>query len=143
MAEIDEFLQQVLADQREWEADPTPQTPTYALLAAGRLEEAETVARKAVSDLEKEHVALATNIPLLRSENAAPTSERAALDGRNSLTETNTQLSLLADALIAHGIALARLKKLEAAQATPGTSDQGGAGSWRARQSGHGLSDND
>jgi hypothetical protein len=42
----------------------------------------------------------------------------AALDEQNSPAENNTQLSLLADALIAHGIALARLKKLEAAQAT-------------------------
>lgn len=53
MAEIDEFLQQVLADQKEWEADPTPKTPAYALLAAGRLEEAEALARLAVSDLGK------------------------------------------------------------------------------------------
>lgn len=103
MAEIDEFLQQVLADQREWDADPTPQTPTYALLAAGRLEEAEAVARKVVSDLEKEHAA---------------TREPAVLDEENSPEENNTQLSRLADALIAHGIVLARLKKLEAAQAS-------------------------
>jgi hypothetical protein len=48
VAEIDEFLQQVLAGQREWDADPTPQTPAYVLLAAGRVEEAETVAHKAV-----------------------------------------------------------------------------------------------
>ena len=39
-------------------------------------------------------------------------------DEQNSPAENNTQLSLLAEALIAHGIALARLKKLEAAQAT-------------------------
>ena len=52
MAEIDEFLQQVLADQREWDADPTPKSPEYELLAAERLEEAEAVARQAVSDLE-------------------------------------------------------------------------------------------
>ena len=103
MAEIDEFLQQVLADQREWDADPTPQTPTYALLAAGRLEEAEAVARKAVSNLEKEH---------------AVTREPAVLDEENSPEENNTQLSRLADALIAHGIVLARLRKLEAAQAS-------------------------
>jgi hypothetical protein len=45
MAKIVEFLQQVLADQRKWEADLTPQTPGNALLAAGRLEEAEAVAR--------------------------------------------------------------------------------------------------
>jgi tetratricopeptide (TPR) repeat protein len=116
VAELDEFLQQVLADQREWEADPTPQTPAYALLAAGRLEEAEAVARKAVSDLEKENAPLTTNIPGLQSENVTPLIERAALDEQNSLTKNNTQLNLLADALIAHGIALARLKKLEAAQ---------------------------
>jgi tetratricopeptide (TPR) repeat protein len=103
VAEIDEFLQQVLADQREWDADPTPQTPAYALLAAGRVEEAETVAHKAVSDLEKEDAA---------------TSEGTSFDEQNSPAENNVQLNLLADALIAHGIALARLKKLEAAQAT-------------------------
>jgi tetratricopeptide (TPR) repeat protein len=102
MADIDKFLQQVLADQREMEADPTPQTPTYALLAAGKLEEAEAVARKAVSDLEKENAA---------------TSGRVALDEQYSAAENDTHLVLLADALIAHGIALARLKKLEAAQA--------------------------
>lgn len=54
MAEIDAFIQQVLADQTEWEADLTPKTPAYAPLATGRLEEAEEVAREAVSDLEKE-----------------------------------------------------------------------------------------
>jgi tetratricopeptide (TPR) repeat protein len=102
MSEIDGFLQQVLADQREWNADPTPQTPAYALLAAGRLEEAEAEARKAVLDLEKEDAA---------------TSERTGLDEPSSRPKNNTQLGLLADALIAHGIALARLKKLEAAQA--------------------------
>jgi tetratricopeptide (TPR) repeat protein len=103
MDEIDDFLQQVLADQREMDADPTPQTPTYALLATGRLEEAEAVALKAVSDLEKED---------------AGTSERAVLDEQNSSAKNNTQLNLLADALIAYGIALARLKKSEAAQDT-------------------------
>ncbi len=103
MAEIDEFLQQVLADQREWDADPTPQTPAYALLAAGRVKEAETLAHKAVSDLGKDDTA---------------TSERIGFDGQNSRAENNARLNLLADALIAHGIALARLKKLEAAQAT-------------------------
>lgn len=54
MDETNELLQQVLAHQRELQADPTPQTPAYALLAAGRLEEAEAVARQAISDLEKE-----------------------------------------------------------------------------------------
>lgn len=103
MAEIDEFLQQVLADQREWDTDPTPQTPTYALLTAGRVEEAERVAQKAVSDLEKEDAA---------------TSEGTGFDEQNLAAENNVQLNRLADALIAHGIALARLKKLEAAQAT-------------------------
>jgi hypothetical protein len=103
LAEINKFLQQVLADQREWDADPTPQTPTYALLAAGRVEEAETVAHKVVSDLEKKDAA---------------TSERTSFDEQNLPAENNVQLNLLADALIAHGIALARLKKLEAAQAT-------------------------
>jgi tetratricopeptide (TPR) repeat protein len=103
VSEIDAFLQEVLADQREWDADHTPQTPAYALLAAGRIEEAEAETHKAVSDLEKK---------------AAATSKRAVL-GESSLRRgSNTQLSLLADALIAHGIALARLKKLEVAQAT-------------------------
>lgn len=54
MREIDEFLKQVLAEQRELEANPTPQTPPYALLVAGRLEEAEAVARQTVSDRERE-----------------------------------------------------------------------------------------
>lgn len=103
MADIDKFLQQVLADQKEMGADPTPQTQTYALLAAGKLEEAEAVAHKAVSDLEKENAA---------------TSERVALDEQYSPAENDTHLVLLADALIAHGIALARLKKLEGAQAS-------------------------
>ncbi len=103
MAEIDEFLQQVLADQREWDADPTPQTPTYALLAEGRVEEAEAMAHKAVSDLEKDDAA---------------TGEGIGFDEQNSPAQNNAQLNLLADALIAHGISLARLKKLEAAQAT-------------------------
>jgi hypothetical protein len=39
----DEFLQKVLADQSECGADHTLQTPVHALLAAGRLEEAEVV----------------------------------------------------------------------------------------------------
>lgn len=103
MAEIDEFLQQVLADQREWDADPTPQTPVYALLAAGRVKEAETLAHKAVSDLEKDDAA---------------TSEPIGFDDQSSPAENNARLNLLADALIAQGIALARLQKLEAAQAT-------------------------
>src|SRR6266478_6605337 len=68
MAGIDEFLQQVLADQREWEADPSPQTPVYALLAAGKLEEAEAVAREAVSDLEKGNVVLAKNAAVVHPE---------------------------------------------------------------------------
>ncbi|MGH9930777.1 MAG: hypothetical protein ACREA9_16325 [Pyrinomonadaceae bacterium] len=99
VAEIDDFLQQVLADQRELDADPTPQTPTYALLAAGRLEEAETVARQAVSVLE-----------------VIAKSESATLQERNSIAKRNNQLGLLAEALIAYGIALARLKRLEEAQ---------------------------
>jgi tetratricopeptide (TPR) repeat protein len=103
VAEIDEFLQQVLADQREWDADPTPQTPAYALLAAGRVKEAETLAHKAVSELE--------------TDNAA-TSERIGFEDQSSPAENNARLNRLADALIAHGIALARSKKLEAAQVT-------------------------
>jgi tetratricopeptide (TPR) repeat protein len=103
VAEIDEFLQKVLADQREWDADPTPQTPAYALLAAGRVKEAETLAHKVVSDLEQDDAA---------------TSENIGFNNQNSLAENNARLNHLADALIAHGIALARLKKLEAAQAT-------------------------
>jgi hypothetical protein len=103
MADIDKFLQQVLDDQRELAADPTPQTATYALLAAGKLEEAEAVARMAVSDLETEDAA---------------TSEPTVLDEQNSPSESNTKLGLLADALIAHGIALARLKELEASQSS-------------------------
>lgn len=117
MAEIDAFLQQVLADQREWEADPTPQTPAYAVLAAGRFEEAEALARQAVSDLEKTNAAL-RNVTVVRSQNVIPKSECPVLHERNSPAENNTQLSLLAEALIAHGIALARLKKWETAQAT-------------------------
>lgn len=117
MAEIDEFLQQVLADQREWDVDPTPKSPAYELLAAERLEEAEAGARQAVSDLEKENAALKKNVPV-QPENVAPTSERATLHEENSPAQNNTQLKLLADALIAHGIALARVKRLEAAQAT-------------------------
>lgn len=126
MAEIDEFLQQVLADQREWDVDPTPKSPAYELLAAERLEDAEAVARQAVSDLEKENAALKKNVPV-QPENVAPTSERASLHEENSPEQNfsrchrsaqNTQLRLLADALIAHGIALARLKRLEAAQTT-------------------------
>lgn len=54
----------------------------------------------------------------MQSENVVPKRKREALEEQNSTVETNTQLSLLAEALIAHGIALARLKKLEAAQAT-------------------------
>lgn len=57
------------------------------------------------------------NVPV-RPEKVAPTSERATLHEENSPAQNNTQLRLLADALIAHGIALARLKRLEAAQAT-------------------------
>jgi tetratricopeptide (TPR) repeat protein len=117
MDETDEFLQPVLADQREMKADPTPQTPAYALLAAGRLREAEAVARQTVSDLEPENCGLATSISALQSVNVASTQEHAALDQQNSPAQNNTQLSLLADALIAHGTALARLEKLEAAQA--------------------------
>lgn len=116
MDETDEFLQQILADQRGWETDPTAQTPAYALLSAGRLEEAETVARQPVSDLEKENAALDICASVLPLENLAATKEPAAFE--NSPADPNTQLSLLAEALIAHGIALARLKKLEAAQAT-------------------------
>lgn len=116
MAEIDEFLQRVLAEQKELDADPTPQTQVYALFAAGKLEEAEAVARQAVSDLEKRNVVLAKNVALVRPENVIPKNELAAQE--NSTAENNTQLVLLAEALIAHGIALARLKKLGEAQAT-------------------------
>lgn len=116
MAEIDEFLQQVLAEQKELEADPTPQTPVYALLAAGKLDKAEAVAREAVSDLEKANIVLPKSEALVRPENVISKNELAAQE--NSTAEDNTQLVLLAEALIAHGIALARLKKWEAAQAT-------------------------
>src|SRR6266852_1356978 len=116
MAEIDEFLQQVLAEQKELEADPTPQTPVYALLAAGKIEEAEAVAREAVSDLEKANVVLPKSAALVQPENVIPKNELAAQE--NSTVENNAQLVLLAEALIAHGIALARLKKWEASQAT-------------------------
>lgn len=118
MADIDEFLQQVLADQREWDADPTPRTPTYALLAAGRLEEAEVVARQTVSDLEKTNAALMRNVTVVPSENVIPKSECPFLHEWNSTAENNTQPSLFAEALIAHGITLARLKRLDTAQAT-------------------------
>lgn len=118
MAEIDAFLQQVLAHQRELQADPTPQTPAYALLVAGKLEEAEAVARQAVSDLEKENASLEIGTSVLQLENVAATKERCAFEQQNSPAENNTQLIILADALIAHGIALARLKQFEAAQAT-------------------------
>jgi tetratricopeptide (TPR) repeat protein len=118
VAEIDEFLQDVLAEQTEIEVDPTPPTPTYALLAAGRLDEAEAVARMAVSDLEKEHAPSGQNVAVEHSENAFPKRASATLEGKSLTGENNNRLSLLAEALIAHGIALARLKKLEAAQAT-------------------------
>lgn len=117
MAGIDEFLQQVLADQREMEADPTPQTPTYPLLAEGRLEEAEAAARQAVSDLEKENAAFGNNLAGVQSKNLVLRSGSAVLHEQNPTAGINSQLSLLAEALIAHGITLARLKKLDAAQA--------------------------
>lgn len=117
MAEIDEFLQQVLADQRAMDADPTPQTPAYALVAVGKFQEAEVVARQAVSDLEKENGALAKPAAAAQSQNVISKRERAETN-QNSTAENNSQLSLLAEALIAHGIVLARLKNLEAAQAT-------------------------
>lgn len=60
------------------------------------------MAHKAVSDLEKDAV----------------TSARAVLENQNLPAKNNTQLSLLADALIAYGIALARLNKSEAARST-------------------------
>lgn len=84
MTDLNEFSQRVLADQRELDADPTPQTPTYALLAEERLEEAEAVARRTVAELDG-HI-------------------EDALSPR---------LVLLSEALIAHGITLARLKKPE------------------------------
>jgi tetratricopeptide (TPR) repeat protein len=118
MDETVEFLRPVLADQREMKADPTPQAPAYALFVAGRLREAEAVARQTVSGLEPENCGLATSISALKSVNVASTQEHAALDQQNSPTQNNTQFSLLAEALIAQGIALARLKKFEAAQAT-------------------------
>jgi tetratricopeptide (TPR) repeat protein len=114
----DESLQKVLADQRELEAGPTPQNPAYALLAAGRLEDAEAVARRLVSDLVIENAALEIGTRVLQLENVASTQDRAALDEQNSPAKNNTQLSLVADALIAHGIALARLKRFETALAT-------------------------
>ena len=118
MREIYEFLQQVLADQRELEADPTPQTPAYALLAVGRLEEAEAVARQAISDLEKENPALEIGTSEVQLQNLPSMKEHAAFEEKIPPTEPSRHLSLLAEALIAHGIALARLKKFEVAQAT-------------------------
>ncbi len=116
MADIEEFLQQVVADQRELDADPTPQTLAYALLSAGRLQEAEAVARQAVSDLEKTNAELMRNVTVARPH--IPKSKYPVLHERNSPFDNNTQLSLFAEALIAHGIALARLKKWDTAQAT-------------------------
>jgi hypothetical protein len=118
MADIDEFLQQVLADQRELEAGPTPPTPAYAPLVTGRLEEAEAVARQTVSDLEKRNADLMRSVTVVRTGNVVSKSECPVLHERNSTADNNSQLSLFAEALIAHGIALARLKKLEAVQAT-------------------------
>jgi hypothetical protein len=88
VTDLNDFSQRVLADQRELDADPTPQTPTYALLAEERLEEAEALASRTVAELDG-HI-------------------EDALSPR---------LVLLSEALIAHGITLARLKKPEAAQA--------------------------
>lgn len=118
MAEIDEFLNHALADQREMDADPAPQTPTYALLAEGRLEEAEAVARQAVSGLEKENAELGNNLPVAQSKHVARKSKRAAQEDQNSTVESDTRLNLLAEALIAHGLTLARLKEMDAAQVT-------------------------
>jgi hypothetical protein len=118
MAEINEFLQRVFADQRESPADPTPQTPAYALLAAGKFEEAEAVSRLAVLELEKGNVGLGKNAAVAHLEKVILQSESAALHKQDAAAENHTRLTLLADALITHGIALARLKKGEAAQAT-------------------------
>ncbi|MEK6280326.1 MAG: hypothetical protein AABN95_08225 [Acidobacteriota bacterium] len=118
MREIDEFLQQVLAEKKKLEADPTPQTPAYALLAAGKFEEAEAVSRLAVLELEKGNVGLGKNTAVAHPEKVILQSESAALHKQDAAAENHTRLTLLADALIAQGIALARLKKLLATQAT-------------------------
>lgn len=117
MAEIVELLQHVLADQKEMDADPTPRTPPYALVTAGRLEESEAVARQTVSDLEKEYAAFGNNLAAVQSKHLIVKGGSAPLNGQNRTEEINSQLSLLAEDLIAHGITLARLKKLDAAQA--------------------------
>ena len=118
MAEIYEFLKQVLADQREMDADPTPQTPPYALLAAGRLEEAEAAACQTVSDLEKENASFGNNLAVVQSKNLVTKNGLQLCTEQNQTAGISSQLSLLAEALIAHGVTLARLKKLEAAQAS-------------------------
>jgi len=116
VAETEDSLQ-VLAHQRDLDADPTPQSLAHKLLIAGRVEEAEAEARQAISDLEKESAALEIGTSDLQSQKVTPPKERAAFEEQNSPAENDSQLGLLAEALIAQGIALARLKKLEAAQA--------------------------
>lgn len=115
MDELDEFLKQVLAEQKQWEADPTPQTPVYELLAAGELDEAEAVARQTVFDLEKEIGSLKSDA-VDQSGNAASTNASVTRQNQTSTEKNDTQQSLLAEALIAHGIALARLKLFNEAQ---------------------------
>ncbi|MBC8028531.1 MAG: hypothetical protein H7Z16_00300 [Pyrinomonadaceae bacterium] len=104
--------------EREMDADPTPRTLTYALLAEGRLVEAEAVACQTVLGLEKESAELGNNLPLVQSKNLVPKSKRPSQGEKNSTAENSTRLSLLAEALIAHGITLARLKQMDAAQVT-------------------------
>lgn len=116
MAVIKEFLLQILAEQGEMDADPTARTPTFALLAEGRLEEAESAARRTVSDLEKENSEFGNNFAVVQSKNVVPKSKRTAQGEKNSTAENSTRLNLFAEALIAQGITLARLTQLEPAQ---------------------------
>jgi hypothetical protein len=82
VAEINEFLPQIFAEQGEMDADRTPRTLTDALLAGGRLEEAEAAARQSASDLEKENTEFGNNFAVVRSKNVVPKSKRAAQRAR-------------------------------------------------------------
>jgi len=117
VAVIKEVLPQILAGQIEMDADPTPRTLTYALLAEGRLVEAEAAARQKVSDLEKDNAAFGNNFTTVQSKNLVLKSGGAGLHEQNETAVMNCLLNLLAEALIAHGITLARLKRFDAAQA--------------------------
>jgi len=118
VAEIQEFRRQIFDEQGEMDADPTPRTLALALRGEGRLEEAEAAARQTISDFEKENAAFGNNLPVVKSKNLVLRSSGAVLHEQNTTAVMNGQLSLLAEALIAHGITLARLKKFDAAQAS-------------------------